>query len=86
MLINKKKIQGPQDVLIGNSKATLKGMSTKDTKIVKNFSVTNTSNVENQERTTMEEKRPNPRVDGDLFGRKSRSYTPPFLLTFEILN
>ena len=28
----------------------------------------------------------NPRADGGLIGRKSRSQTPPFLLTFEIFN
>ena len=32
----------------------------------------------------MEEKKPNPREDGMLIGRKSRSQTLPFLLTFEI--
>ena len=32
----------------------------------------------------MDEKKPNPRVDGMLIGRKSRSQTPPFLLIFEI--
>ena len=41
--------------------------------------------MENKEKTTEEEKRP-PRVDGALIGRKSRSQTPPFLLTFEIFN
>ena len=34
----------------------------------------------------MEEKKPNPRADEILIGRKSRSQTPPFLLTFEIFN
>ena len=77
-------IQGPQDVLVGNSKVTLKGMSIKSTKTFKASSVTNTSNVEDRERTTMEEKKPNPRADGMLIGRKSRSRTPPFLFTFEI--
>ena len=42
--------------------------------------------MENKEKTTEEEKRPNPRMDGVLIGRKSRSQTPPFLLTFYILN
>ena len=79
-------IQGLQDVLVGNSKVTLKGKSIKSTKTFKASSVTNTSNVEGKERTTMEEKKPNPRVDGTLIGRKSRSQTPPFLLTFEIFN
>ena len=42
--------------------------------------------MENKEKTIEEEKRPNPRTNGALIGRKSRSQTPPFLLTFEILN
>ena len=77
-------IQGPQDVLVGNSKVTPKGKSIKSTKTFKASSVTNTSNEEDMERTTMEEKKLNPRMDGML--RKSRSQTPPFLLTFEIFN
>ena len=47
-------IQGPQDVLVGNLKATPKGKSTKYTKTVKALSVTNTSNVEDKDKTTME--------------------------------
>ena len=42
--------------------------------------------MENKEKTIEEEKRPNPRVDGELIVRKSRSQTPPFLLTFKIFN
>ena len=42
--------------------------------------------MENKEKTTEEEKRLNLRVDGELICRKSRSQTPPFLLTFEIFN
>ena len=70
-------------MLVGNSKVTLKGKSIKATKTFKASNVTNTSNIEDKERTTMEEKKPNPRGDGMLIGRKSRSRTPPFLLTFE---
>ena len=77
-------IQGPQDVLVGNSKMTPKGKSIKSTKTFKASSVTNITNVESKERTTMEEKKHNPREDGMLIGRKSRSQTLPFLLTFEI--
>ena len=66
-------IQGPQHVLVGNSKVTPKGKSIKATKTFKALSVTNTSNVEDMERTTTEEKKPNPRVDGMLIGRKSSS-------------
>ena len=58
-------------MVVGNLKATPKGKSTKATKAVKASSVTNTSNVEEKEKTTMEEKRPNPREDGALIGRKS---------------
>ena len=74
-------IQGPQDVLVGNSKVTPKGKSIKATKTFKALSVTNTSNEEDKERTTMEERKPNPRADGILIERKSRSQTSPFLLT-----
>ena len=73
-------IQGPHDVLVGKLKDTPKGKSTKDIKTIKEMSVTNTSNVENKERTIIKEKGPNPRVDGTLIGGKSRS------LTFEIFN
>ena len=64
-------IQGPQDVLVGNPKATLEGKSMKTIKIVKASSVTNNSNVEDKEKTTMEEKRHNPRAGGALIGIKS---------------
>ena len=49
-------LQGPQDVLVGNSKVTPKGKSRKTTKTFKASSVTNTSNVEDKEKKTMEEK------------------------------
>ena len=55
-------------------------------KTVKTSSVANTSSMENKEKTTEEEKRPNPREDGALINTKSRSQTPPFLLTFDIFN
>jgi hypothetical protein len=42
--------------------------------------------METKEKTTEEEKRPNPRSDGALIGRNSRYQTPPFLLTFKIFN
>ena len=64
-------IQGPQYVVVGNSKETPKGKTAKAIKTVKSLSVTNNSNVENEEKTTMEEKRPNRREDGALIGRKS---------------
>ena len=58
-------------MIVGNSKATPKEKNAKDTKTIKASSVANTSNVEDKEKTTMEEKRPNPRVDGALIVRKS---------------
>ena len=58
-------------MLVGNSKATLKGKHIKSTKTFKASSVAKTSNVEDKEKTTMEEKRPYPRVDVALIGRKS---------------
>ena len=64
-------IQCPQDVVVGNLKATLKGKRIKATRLVKASSVANTSNVEDKEKTNMEEKIPNPRAYGDLIGRKS---------------
>ena len=70
-------IQGPWDVAIGNSKST---------KLAKTISVTNTSSVEKKENTTMDKKQPDPKEDGALIGKKSRSQTLPFLLTFDILN
>ena len=45
-------IQGPQDVIVGNSKATPKAKNVKNTKTVKAASVANTSSVENKEKTT----------------------------------
>jgi hypothetical protein len=76
-------IQGPKDVLVGNSKVTPKGKNIKSTETFKASSVTN---VESKGRTTMEKKKHNPRVDGILIRRKSRYQTPPFLLTSEIFN
>jgi hypothetical protein len=73
-------------VLVSNSKVTPKGKSIKVTETFKASSVTKTSNVEGNERTTMEERKLNPRADGILIRRKSRSQTLHFLLTFEIFN
>jgi predicted aspartyl protease len=60
---------------VSQTPQTPKGNNTKATK-----------NVENKEKTTMEENIRNPRADETLIGRKSRSQTLPFLLTFEIFN
>ena len=79
-------IQGPQDVVIGNSKEAPKEKNEKTTKIVKTSCVANTSSMENKEKAIEEEKTLNPRAYGALIGRKSRSQTPPFLLTFKIFN
>ena len=57
----------------GNSKAAPKEKNVKTTKQVKTSSVVNTSSTENKEKTIEEYKRPNPRADGALIGRKSRS-------------
>ena len=57
-------------MIVGNSKATPKVKNVKATKIVKALSVANTSSVESKEKTTMDDKRCNPRADGALFGRK----------------
>jgi hypothetical protein len=73
-------------VVIGNSKVAPKEKNVKTTKQVKTSSVANTSSMENKENTTKEEKRSNPRAYGVLIGRKSRSQTPPFILTFKIFN
>ena len=80
-------IQAPQDVVNSNSKATPKEKNVKPTKVVKTSTVANTLKSDNKEKTTEEEvRKPNPRVDGALIGKRSRSQTPPFLLTFEIFN
>ena len=73
-------------MVVCNSKETSKGKNTKYIKSNKSSNVVNTSSVENKEKTTMEEKKPNPKPYGVLIGRKSRYLTPPFLLTFEIVN
>jgi hypothetical protein len=79
--------QAPQDVVRSNSKATPKEKNVKTTKVVKTSTVGSTSNSDNKEKTTEEGvRKPNPRVDGTLIGKRSRSQTPPFLLTFEIFN
>jgi hypothetical protein len=73
-------------VEIGNSKVTHKGKNRKATKLAKITIVASTSSVENKEKTTMEKTQPDPKAYGSLIGRKSRSETLPFLLTFEIFN
>ena len=79
-------IQGPQNVVVGNSKVTSKENDVKTTKTVKASNVASTSCMENKEKRNEEENRLNERVDGAFIGSKSRSQTPPFLLTFEIFN
>ena len=79
-------VQGPQDVVIGNSNVAPKEKNVKTTKVVKTSIVANTSRMENKEKTIDEDKRPNRRANGALIGRKSRSQTTTFLLTFKIFN
>ena len=79
-------IHDPRDVVVGNSKVTQKGKSTKATKTVKATSVASTSCIEYEENTTMDKKKPEPKEDGVLIGNKSRYQTPPILLTFDIFN
>ena len=80
-------IQASQDVMNSNSKATPKEKNVKTTKVVKTSTIANTSSSDNKEKTTEEEIRKlNPRADGALIGKKSRSQTPHFLLTFETFN
>jgi hypothetical protein len=52
--------------MINNSKVTPKGKNIKSIETFKASSVTNTSNVDDKERTTMEENILNPRADGIL--------------------
>jgi hypothetical protein len=59
-------IQGPHDVLVGESKVTVNGKSINAIDTFKSLSVINTSNVKGEERTTREEKKHNPRADGIL--------------------
>ena len=80
-------IQAPQDVVNSNSKATPKEKNVKTTKVVKTSTIANSTSSNNKEKTTEEEaRRPNPRADGELIGKRSRSQTPPFLLTFQNFN
>ena len=63
-------IQVPQDVEIGNSKATSKGKNTETTKLAKTSSATRTSSVERKEKETMDKKKFDPKEDGALIRRK----------------
>ena len=69
-------------MVVGNTKAEPKENNVNTTKIAKSSSVANTSSMEYKEKETKKENRLNPRADGALIGRKSRSQTPPFLPTF----
>jgi hypothetical protein len=71
--------------MVGNMKVTPKGKYVKANKTTKTSSVANTF-VDDEAKTTDDKKKGDPRVDGDLIRKKSRSQTPPFLLTFEIFN
>ena len=58
-----KHIQGPQDVMFGNTKVTLKGKNVKVNKLTKSSSVTNTSNVENKSKIKIYQNKGDPRAD-----------------------
>ena len=66
-------IQGPQDVTVGNMKVTLKGKNVKVNKSTKSSNSANTSSVRNKAKTTGDQKKGDPRVDGDLIRKKSSS-------------
>ena len=73
-------IQGPYDGMVGNVKETLKIKIGKVNKLTKASSVTNISNVDNKSKTTIDQKKGDPRADGALIHKKSRSQAPPFLM------
>jgi hypothetical protein len=64
-------------VVIGNSKMTLKGKNTKAIMSTKTTSVTSTSSVKNKEKTTIDKKKHDRKVDAIMIGRKSKSQTSP---------
>ena len=66
-------IQGPQDVAVGNAEVTLKGKNGKVNKSTKALSVTNTSNVNNKDKTRVDQNKGDPRVYGALITKISRS-------------
>ena len=70
---------------VRNTKATPKGKNVKANKMTKTSSVTNTF-VDDKSKTIDDKKKGDPRADGPLIDKKSRSQTPPFLLTFGIFN
>ena len=78
-------IQGSQDAMVVNKKVTPQGKNAKAKKMTKTSSVTNTSE-DDKVKTTDDKKKGDLRADGALIRKKSRSQTPPFLLTFKIFN
>ena len=70
--------------MVGNMKVTPKEKNVKANKMTKTLSVTNIS-ADDKAKTIDHERKGDPRVDGTLIGKKPRSQTPTFLLTFEIL-
>ena len=60
-------------MVLGIKKATLKGNNGKVNKSIKTLSVANTSSVKKKDKTTIDQKKCDPRDDGALIGRKSRS-------------
>ena len=66
-------IQGSHDALVGNTKEAFKGKNAKVNKSTKASSVANTSSINNKAKTTGDQKKGDPRDDGALIGKKSRS-------------
>ena len=70
---------------VENTKATLQGINAKVDKMTKTSSVANTSE-DNKVKKTHDKKKCDPREDGVLMGKRYRSQTLPFLLTFKIFH
>ena len=58
---------------VGNTKATLKGKNENVNNSTKSSSVANTSNVDNKDKTMVDQEKGDPRTYGSLIGKKSRS-------------
>lgn len=78
-------IQASQDVTVENTKAPPQGKNSKANKTTKTSSVANTSKDEKVKKID-DKKMGDPRKDGALIIKNSRSQTLPFLLTFKIFN
>ena len=72
--------------MVRNTKETFKGKNGKVNNSTKASSVKNTSSDDSKSKTMVKHNKGDPRVDGALIGKKSRSQTLSFLLTFEIFS